>query len=147
VGVVHPEKGTAIEALEHRRDEERVAPDAAREDAQALALAVAAAADSKKALDISILEVTELLGITDYFVISTATSRKHAQVVAEHCRDTAIEHGARVRPIQGLGASWVCADLGDVVLHVFTDDARKHYDLDELWADAPRLDFAREPSG
>jgi ribosome-associated protein len=115
-------------------------------EAKALALLVAQSADAKKAEDVTILEVTSTLGIADYFVICTATSRKHAQVIAESCRDAAIKAGERPRPLEGAGeASWVCGDFGDVILHVFTDESRRFYDLENLWGDAPRIDFVPAP--
>lgn len=114
--------------------------------AKSLALLVAQSADAKKAEDVAILDVSQTLGIADYFVICTATSRKHAQVVAESCRDAAIKAGERPRPLEGSGeASWVCGDFGDVILHVFTEESRRFYDLENLWGDAPRLDFVPAP--
>ena len=111
--------------------------------ARARAEVAAGAALAKKGTDVVILDVSQFLGITDYFVICSASSRKHAQVVAEHCRDIAIQEDALARPLEGVreGSAWVCGDFGDVVLHVFQEDARDYYDLENLWADCPRLEL------
>lgn len=111
-------------------------------ESKQLALAVATAADSKKAADVVILEITNTLGIADYFVICTASSRKHARVVGEHCRSVAIDLGAVARPLSGgQEGSWVCGDFGDVILHVFIEETRRYYDLESLHADAVKLEF------
>jgi ribosome-associated protein len=123
-----------------RTDEKR------REAALNLARELARAADSKKAEDIVILDVSKTLGITDYFVICTARSKKQAEVVAEACEDVADRLGYRTKPLDGKDTGWVVGDFADAILHVFEEERRRFYDLEQLWADAPRVVFTPEPA-
>lgn len=110
-----------------------------REAALNLAREVARAADSKKAEDIVILDVSSTLGITDYFVICTARAKKQVEVVAEACELVADKLGYRTKPLDGKDTGWVVGDFADVIVHVFEEERRKFYDLEQLWADAPRV--------
>jgi ribosome-associated protein len=121
-------------------------PTPAREQARKLALALASAADAKKAEDIVILDVSRALGIADFFVIATARSRRQVSVVAEACEQAARGLETRARAIEGSETGWVVADFVDVVVHVFDENLRGFYDLDHLWADVPRVAFTPEPS-
>jgi ribosome-associated protein len=109
-----------------------------------LALELARAADSKKAEEILILDISSTLAIADYFVICSARSKKQVEVVAEACRMVAKENGSYVRPLDGADSGWVVGDFMDVILHVFEEERRRYYDLEHLWADAPRVDFSPE---
>jgi ribosome-associated protein len=115
-----------------------------REQSLALALDLARAADSKKAEDIVILDVGPTLGIADFFVICSARSKKQVEVVAEACQEAAARHDANVRPLDGKDSGWVVGDFVDVIVHVFEEERRKYYDLEHLWADAPRVPFEPE---
>lgn len=112
-----------------------------------MARAVASLASDKKASDISILEMTNLLYITDYFIICTAESTTQSRAVAEHI-DESLRAGKfrerNIKPLAVEGARsgrWILMDYGDLVVHVFTREARDYYDLDRLWLDAPRPAF------
>ncbi len=117
------------------------------EETRATGLAAAAAIDSKKGLDITLLDVSDLLVITDVFVIASGTSRRHVLTLVE---ETELQLKAMERrPLrkEGLdGAQWVLLDYGDVVVHVFDEDTRDYYDLERLWGNAPRLEFEPAPS-
>ncbi len=108
-----------------------------------LARIAARAADEKKGEDTVVLEVGEVLGIAEAFVITSAGNARLVRTIAEEVEAQVKEHGGGgpVR-IEGLrDARWVLMDYGDVIIHVFLDEARKYYDLERLWADAPRLDW------
>ena len=113
-----------------------------REAALELAREVARAADSKKAEDIVILDVSRTLGITDYFVICSARAKKQVEVVAEACEQVADRLGYRTKPLDGKDSGWVVGDFVDVIVHVFEEERRRFYDLEQLWADAPRVPWA-----
>jgi ribosome-associated protein len=113
-----------------------------REAALNLAREIARAADSKKAEDIVILDVSKTLGIADYFVICTGRSRTQVEVVAEACEAVADRLGFRNKPLDGKDSGWVVGDFVDVIVHVFEEERRKFYDLEQLWADAPRVTWA-----
>ncbi len=117
------------------------AANAKRDAALALAREVARAADSKKAEDIVILEVSKTFGIADYFVICTARAKKQVEVVAEACEAVADSLGYKTKPLDGKDTGWVVGDFCDVILHVFEEERRKFYDLEQLWADAPKVSW------
>ena len=117
-----------------------------REAALTLAREVARAADSKKAEDIVILDVSRTLGIADYFVICSARAKKQVEVVAEACEAAAEKLGYRTKPLDGKDTGWVVGDFADAILHVFEEERRRYYDLEQLWADAPRVIYTPEPA-
>ena len=120
---------------------------ARRQAALELAREVARAADSKKAEDIVILDVSKTLGIADYFVICSARAKTQVEVVAEACEQVADRLGYRTKPLDGKDTGWVVGDFVDVIVHVFDEERRRFYDLEQLWADAPRVTWTPLPGG
>lgn len=111
----------------------------------AKALASARAAIDKKAENVKILDLTELSGFTDYFVIASGMSDRQVQAIADSV-DGAMESSGK-SSISSEGYSegrWVLMDYGDIVVHVFLDALREYYDLETLWADAPRVKIPSE---
>lgn len=111
-------------------------------------VSVAAGAASAKTLEPTVvLDVGDIIAITDYFVISSGRNDRQVRAIAEEVERQVRERGGPPpRTIEGLNdARWVLMDYGDFVVHVLTDEARSFYDLERLWADAPRL--AWEPVG
>jgi ribosome-associated protein len=115
---------------------------------QKLALAAADAALTKKALQITILDVQGKVDYADYLVLASGTSDRHVQAIA-----SAVEErmGKLKRPaigVEGLAnAQWVLMDFGSVVVHVFYRAARSLYDLDGLWMDAARVPVPDDGGG
>jgi ribosome-associated protein len=101
------------------------------------------AADNK-ARDIVVLDMRGITPLYDYFVLASGTGRRQIHTLAEEI-DAALRAEGDVRlSIAGYEASrWVVQDYGDVVVHVFDPETRTYYDLEELWADAPRVDWER----
>jgi len=94
----------------------------------------------KKCQDILLLDVRERTVLADYFLICTARNKRQLKAVADAVVSEAPRPKARTRHVEGAdGARWVLLDMGDVVIHVFDPDARAYYDLESLWADAPRV--------
>jgi ribosome-associated protein len=86
------------------------------------------------------LAVGELTSFAEAFVIATASSDRQARAVADAVVDGEKARGKTVLGVEGYEEGrWILIDGGDVLLHVFVRDAREHYDLDRLWADAPRI--------
>ena len=105
------------------------------------ALLAAAAADAKKASDIVIFDVGQVLAITDTFVIVSAPTDRLVRAIAEEVEQVLKDAGGP-GPLQVEGmrqGDWVLLDYGDFVIHVFRDEIRRFYDLERLWADAPRV--------
>lgn len=94
----------------------------------------------KKALDLLVLDVSELTSYTDHFVICHGKSVRAVQAIADHIQRSMKKRGDLPIGIEGLSeGQWVLLDYGDVVVHVFFEPVRGFYDLEKLWMDAPRL--------
>ena len=101
------------------------------------------AADNK-ARDIVVLDMRGITPLYDFFVLATGTSRRQIHTLAEEIDAALRGLGDRRSTIEGYEASnWVVQDYGDLVVHVFDPDTREYYALEELWADAPRVDWQR----
>ncbi len=91
--------------------------------------------DEKKGVNISVIDVIGKTTITDYMVIVTATSERHAQSLADYVLIDVKEHGLTPLGVEGQqGSDWVLLDLGDVILHVMTAQSREFYQLEKLWS-------------
>jgi ribosome-associated protein len=100
--------------------------------------------EENKAKDILVLDMRGITPLYDFFVVLTGSSRRQIHTIAEEIDAALRSVGDRRLSIQGYQASrWVVQDYGDVVMHVFDPDARSYYSLEELWADAPRIDWKR----
>ena len=108
-----------------------------------LARQLAAIADSKKAEDLVVLDMRELVAYTDFLVICTARSERQARAIVDEVRlQVKREAGLLPGGVDGGGeAGWTIFDYLDCVLHVFTPEARERYGLEDLWRDAPRLEL------
>ena len=101
---------------------------------------IAETVDEKKAKDIKAFDIRGLTLIADAFILCTATSEPQLKAVANAAREKAREAGHAVLRVEGdHHCGWVIVDFGDVLLHVFRQQARDFYDLDRMWADAPEL--------
>ena len=108
-----------------------------------LAVLLARALDSKKGGDIRVLKTEGVTTLADYFVICTATSNTQVKAMSDACEEAAEKNGERVHHIEGHGeGTWLLMDFSAVVVHVFTDEARKFYDLERLWSDAEEIDMS-----
>lgn len=100
----------------------------------------ALAALDKKAEDVVILDVRGLTGYADYFVIASGTSDRQVSAIADGIEDNMKKAGHRAIGIEGYNRGhWVLMDYADLVVHVFYEEARAFYDIEGLWADAPRV--------
>jgi ribosome-associated protein len=113
-----------------------------------LAVVAARAASSKTGEDTLVLVVGAVLAITDAFVITSGRNDRQVRTITEEVeRQVREAGGARPLRIEGLAdAQWVLIDYGDFVVHVFNDEVRRYYDLERLWADAPRVNWADSSS-
>jgi ribosome-associated protein len=112
-------------------------------DAHQRADIAATAAEAKKGDDIMVLDVGDIIAITDVFVIASGTNRRQVRTIVEEV-ERQIDDRTGIKPgsVEGLDdASWVLLDYGDLVVHVFLEETRAYYDLERLWSDAPRLSW------
>ena len=114
-------------------------------DSRDLARLAAQAASSKQGQDIVILDVRDLIAITDYFVIASGSSERQIATIAEDVeRQLTAEAGKPVRREGESGARWLLLDYVDFVVHVFHEEEREYYRLENLWRDAPVVEWEAE---
>ena len=105
--------------------------------AKEVAYQVTKALDEKKGMDIRLLKIDRVSSLADYFLICTGTSNTHVKTLCDYAEYTLEQLGEPMLGREGhRGNSWELLDYGTLVVHVFTDEARKFYDLERLWADA-----------
>ena len=110
--------------------------------AKEVALAVTKALDEKKGIDIKLLRIEKISSLADYFIICTGTVNTHVKTLCDYAEYTMEQLGEPMLGREGhRGNSWELLDFGSVVVHVFTDEARKFYALERLWADAEQVDL------
>lgn len=110
-----------------------------------LAVAAARAASEKQGERIVILDVRDLIVITDYFVIASGTSDRQGKTISQEVEEALRKLGSKpVRREGEADAKWLLLDFIDVVVHVFAAEERDFYDLERLWMDAPRVDWEAE---
>ena len=108
-----------------------------------MAILLAKAVDSKKGQDILVLETEGVTTLADYFVLCTGTSAPQLKALADAAEKAMKDNGVLPHHIEGhRGGTWILQDYGDVVLHLFSAEAREFYDLDRLWQDAKILDLS-----
>jgi len=99
------------------------------------------AVESKKALDITILDISEIASFANYFLMCTGDSSRQIQAIADEIAAKLKSSGYRPNHIEGYrNAEWVLLDYVDLVIHIFSRKARAFYDLERLWRDAKRID-------
>ena len=100
----------------------------------------ASVADEKKAKELVVLRLAEITSFTDYFVICSGSSVRQVQAIADAVRDQLKAIGQRPMHTEGYATGeWVLIDYGTFVVHVFTEDSRRFYDLERLWRDAEKV--------
>jgi len=99
-------------------------------------------AEEKKAIDLLVLRLSAITEFTDYFVICSGSSTRQTQAIADEITEQLKKF--KIRPLHSEGyntAQWILLDYGIFVVHVFTEEARKFYDLERLWRDAERVEM------
>ena len=96
------------------------------------------ALDNKKAMNLMMLEVKSITALTEYMIIATGTSDTHLRALCDEVEKKMEEAGEKVWHREGFrGDTWIVMDFSGVLVHVFTQEQRKFYDLERLWGDAP----------
>ena len=119
----------------------------ATDDAVHAARVAAVAIADKKGENVSLIDLSGLLVVTDVFVIASGTSRRHVKSLADDV-EAALREIDR-KPIRREGTDygeWVLLDYGDVVVHLFDHETREYYDLEHLWSNAPVIEFEYQPT-
>ncbi len=112
-------------------------------NSRAKALLAARAAEERKAKDVTVLDIRRLSPFCDFFVIAGGSSGIQVKAIAEMVESKLSEAGFPLDHREGHGETgWILLDYGDVVIHVFYEEQRSFYDLERLWGDAKRVEFA-----
>ncbi len=102
---------------------------------------------ARKGLAPVVLEVKGLCGFADYFIICSGTSHRHVLALAQYLEEALGQAGFKPLGVEGLQeGNWVLLDYNDVVIHIFIQALREFYDLEGLWAEAPRITLDLAPS-
>jgi ribosome-associated protein len=104
------------------------------------------AAESKKATDIRILDLTGITSFADFFVICTGNNQRQVQAISDEV-GLQLKQQASELPLSVEGynqAEWVLADYGDLLVHIFSPKAREYYDLERLWRSAKTVEIPAE---
>ncbi|MBQ6626845.1 MAG: ribosome silencing factor [Ruminococcus sp.] len=97
----------------------------------------------KKGLDIKVIEISDVSVIADYMVIATGNSSTHVKALADEVEEQLDNMGVSVSHVEGYRSnSWILLDYIDIIVHVFSNDAREYYDLDRLWEDGKDIDVS-----
>jgi ribosome-associated protein len=107
-----------------------------------LALKAAEAALSKKAIDVTVLDVSGLTAIADYFIICSAESTTQVKAIAGSIEEELAKKRKKPLGVEGVGHShWILLDYGDFIVHVFEQETRAYYSLEKLWMDAKVIEI------
>ncbi|AWV89298.1 ribosome silencing factor [Bradymonas sediminis] len=99
-----------------------------------------------KGLNSCAIDVRGRVSYTDFVIVCTATADRHVQAIARHVMNSLGAAGFDSLGSEGLDSgNWALVDFGDVVLHIFNGEARREYDLERVWVDAPKLEFEDAP--
>jgi len=99
------------------------------------------AADDKKAHDLVVLDISEIASFASYFLLCTGDSSRQIQTIADEVEQRLRTFGIRPSHVEGYrNAEWILMDYMDLVVHIFSKNARAYYDLERLWRDAKKLD-------
>ncbi len=96
----------------------------------------------KQAQDIVAIDMSAVNPFTDYFVICTSKNVRHGGTLADYVNEAAEKAGFEVRTVEGdRNSTWILADLHEVVVHILTEETRKQYRIEALWADQPQTHY------
>jgi len=112
--------------------------------ARELVIEAARAADDKKAYDVCVMDMREVLGITDYFVIASGKNDRQVKRIYEAIEERLAKKGVKPARREGLRfGRWILLDYIDFVVHVFLEEDRHFYDLERLWKDVPFIEWRK----
>jgi ribosome-associated protein len=116
--------------------------------AEEKAALVSRIAIDRKALDVVVLDMRDISSITDYFLICSGGSERQVRAIADAIDEALGASGAVSLGVEGYREGhWILMDFGDVIVHIFSQETREYYDLERLWAIAPRIDLSAEIAG
>ena len=110
-------------------------------ESKKMALLAVEALEDKKAEDITIIDISEVSVLADYFIIADGSNRNQVQAMADNVEEMLGKAGCECKQIEGYqSANWILMDYGDIIVHVFDKDNRIFFDLERIWRDAKIMD-------
>jgi ribosome-associated protein len=110
-----------------------------------LTISIVEASLEAKGKDISVLDVSDVFGLTDHFIIVTGRSDRQVQGICNKILESMEKRGIKPMSVEGFDQGhWVLIDFEDVIVHVFYEPVRAHYDLENLWLKAKKLDLVQK---
>lgn len=112
-------------------------------DSKEMAKLAILALEDKKAEDISLIDISEVSVLADYFLIASGSNRNQIQALIDSVEEKLGKNGCNPKQIEGYeNANWILMDYGDIIVHVFDRDNRLFYDLERIWRDGKKIDVA-----
>lgn len=110
-------------------------------DSKKMASVAYHALSEKKGEDITVLEISDISILTDYFLIATGNSSSQIQAMIDNVEEKMQEAGYKMKRLEGnRNSTWILMDFGDVVIHLFDKEDRLFYDLERIWSDGKRIE-------
>lgn len=110
-------------------------------DTKKLAAVVCEALEEKKAIDIKVIDITNISTLADYFIIASGTNRNQVQAMSDEVNEKMAKEGLAIKRTEGYQtANWILLDYGDIVVHLFDEENRLFYDLERIWRDGKTID-------
>jgi ribosome-associated protein len=132
----------------HEQPEEQPALGEMSGESKSVAYQLFQACIDASAKDALVIKMSGLSDFADYFIIASGRSDRQVQGIAQKAIQAAEECGEEILHVEGLdNGQWVVVDLGSVVVHLFYEPLRSHYDLESLWSQAPRIGFSLQKNG
>lgn len=101
------------------------------------------ALDDKKAYDIKILDIKKISSIADYMVIADGTNKNQVQAMCDAVTEEMVKAGFLSKSIEGYSeGGWILLDYYDIIIHIFSDEARRFYDIERIWSDGKYVDIS-----
>lgn len=110
------------------------------EESKKMALLAIDALEDKKAADITIIDISEISILADYFIIADGNNRNRVQAMADSAEEALGRAGYEPKQIEGYQtANWILMDYKDIIVHVFSKEDRAFYDLERIWRDGKQI--------
>ena len=111
--------------------------------AKELAKIAVNALEDRKAEDVTVIDISEISPIADYFIIASGNNRNQVQAMADNAEEALGRAGYEPKQIEGTrNSNWILMDYGDLIIHVFDEENRLFYDLERIWRDGKELDVS-----
>ena len=109
-------------------------------ESKKMALLAVEALEDKKAEDITIIDISEVPVLADYFIIADGSNRNQVQAMADSAEEALGRAGYDAKQIEGYqSANWILMDYKDIIVHVFSKEDRAFYDLERIWRDGKQI--------